>query len=153
MEFEKPVLREPIRAGTLNDLSNYIFDFGPFTKEGIAPRIITKNADFVEIRFEDVFAGGMNFEKPVLWQPLNAGGMYAIPLGTRPPFPGDTMHLIDFADETGHDLFFTVGSGAVMVLIGSQHAKILGYVEATGAGNFLSVIEFAKHGLFGDYIK
>jgi hypothetical protein len=152
MEFEKPVVREPWRIGSIAFLDEP--DVLVFTNAGVADRLIYRVGNIDEIGIEDLFDAGMNNTAPVLRDPVNAGISHEIPVGARPNWPGDTLHLLDFDEDLGHDLTPGINKGFILVGITSRRSVILGTMADSVVGfNGLGLIEFLVYGQYQDRME
>jgi hypothetical protein len=154
MGNEKPVVREPWANGEAMVLFDDYADILSFTSTGIAERLVYRVGDCTEFDVEDLFVGsGMNNDKPVLRMAVNAGGSREIPIGARPTWPGDTLHLIDFEEDVGVDFSPGLSSGLVMVVVNSRQSVLLGSITDSFAGyNGLGTIKFLIYGQFKDLL-
>jgi hypothetical protein len=152
MSDEKPVLREPYLAGAMLLLEEP--EIESFTSVGIADRLVYRVGASIEISIEDFLLDGMNNTKPVLRSPVNAGGGREIPIGARPTFPGDNLHLLDFEEDYGRDLEPGIDRGLVLVGVTSRRAVLLGGMTDSELGfNSLGIIEFLVFGLHQDLLS
>src|SRR4030042_887360 len=99
MGGEKPVIREPYSDGNQMLLLDEP-EILSFTGEGIADRLVYRVGSWVEFRIDDsLLPPGMNDTKPVLREPVNAGGSKEIPIGAKLGLPGDTLRILDFEEN------------------------------------------------------
>jgi hypothetical protein len=151
MGNEKPVIREPYSDGNQMLLLDEP-EILSFTSEGITDRLVYRIGSCVEVMIDDyLLTSGMNDTKPIIRDPVNAGGVREIPIGARPTWPGDTLHLLDFEEDSGHDLAPGINKGFIMVGITSRRSVILGTMADSVVGfNGLGLIEFLVFGQYQD---
>jgi hypothetical protein len=144
MKFEKPVLRGAVTDGVLLNISDDVLEIESFTSTGIVQPLVYGVGVLRELDIEEVFvAPGMNGEKPVLWQPENAGASNLIPIGAVPPWPGDAMALLDFDEGTEIDINIGINQGTIFVGINSRQGVVLGSLVDSIAGFYsLGLIDF-----------
>lgn len=140
-----PVLPVVYGAGEMT-----VFDwpeFESFTSTGIAERMVYRLGECKEFEVDDFWESMDNEARPVLRDPINAGGSVEIPLGARPAYPGDSLHLLDFEEDSGRDFTPGMNRGLVMVGITSRRSVLLGTISDSVIGfNGLGLIEFIVGG-------
>jgi len=98
MEFEHPVVRDPYNVGSLLLLEDP--EILTFTGEGIADRVVYRVGSCVELLIDDfLLAPGVDNTKPIIREPVSAGGLSEIPIGARLGLPGDTLRILDFEEN------------------------------------------------------
>jgi len=150
MGADTPVLRDPYSAGPLSLLDEP--EIEQFVSEGIADRLVYRVGSAIEIFLDDYFlTPGMNNTGPVVRLPVRAGSSREIPIGARPVYPGDTLHLLDFEEDSEHDLTPGINKGLVFVGITSRRSVILGSIADSVVGfSGLGLIEFFVSGQYQD---
>lgn len=145
MTFEEPVLREPYLDGSMLLLSEP--EIESFTSEGIADRLVYRLGECKEFEVDDFWESMDGEAGVVIRDAVNAGGSREIPLGARPTYPGDTLHLLDFEEDSGRDFTPGINRGLVMVGITSRRSVLLGTISDSVIGfNGLGLIEFIVGG-------
>lgn len=153
---EMPVLRFPVN--TLEGMIDLSADISveSFVKEKIVERLVMRNSSGTEI--EEIIEGILELqgsaETPIIRMSISDGSLAMIPLGTKPPWPGDTMHLIDFDEEYGKDMVFQMEKGILLVGINSFRHVLLGSIADAALGyNSLAVIEYLDKSLHEDLLN
>jgi hypothetical protein len=144
MSFEKPVLRSAVTDGVLLDISDDVLVIESFTSAGIVMPVVYGVGALVEIDVEEVFVvPGMEYEKPVLWRPVGAGTFAEIPIGAKPPWPGDTMTILEFDEDVPYDFSPGINKGTIFVAVTSQTGVLLGSISDVAVGYYgLGLIQF-----------
>jgi hypothetical protein len=150
MEFQKLVVHEAYGAGSLLLLEDP--EILTFTGGGIADRLVYRVGSCVELLIDDyLLTPGMDDTKPIIRYPVSAGTAVEIPIGAKPTWPGDTLHLLDFDEDAGRDLNTGINRGLVLVGITSRRSIILGTMADSVAGfSGLGLIEFLVSGQYTD---
>jgi hypothetical protein len=148
MSFEKPVLRGTVLDGLLLDISDDVLAIESFTSTGIVMSLVYGVGVLTEIDIEDLIEPvGMSYEKPVLWQAVNAGTFAEIVLGARPPWPGDTMTILEFDEDVPYDFSPGIAAGTIFVGVTSRSGVLLGNISDAVVGfNRLGLIRFLVSG-------
>lgn len=140
-----PVLPVVYGAGEMT-----VFDwpeFESFTSTGIAERMVYRFGECKEFEVDDFWESMDGEAGVVIRDAVNAGGSREIPLGARPTYPGDTLHLLDFEEDSGRDFTPGINRGLVMVGITSRRSVLLGTISDSVIGfNGLGLIEFIVGG-------
>ncbi len=150
-----PVIRDPVNSGAMADVSDILDDFVLVPTTTVIDRryVINLGTMTVLSEIDDLIESISGTTTPVIRNAVNAGNLANIPIGTRPPWPGDTLHLIDFEEEFGRDLEPTSDISVVLIKIGDSNGVILGnFADAELGFSSLSSIEFMKNGLYVDLV-
>ena len=144
MSFEKPVLRSAVTDGVLRDISDDVLVIESFTASGIVMPLVYGVGVLREIDIEELFVlPGMSYEKPVLWNAVNAGTFAEIKIGARPPWPGDTMTILEFDEDVPFDFSPGITQGTIFVAVTSQTGVLLGSISDAVVGfNGIGLIQF-----------
>lgn len=152
--FEKPVLSFAITDGNLFDISDDVLEVFSFTSGGIVSSLVYGVGALVEIDTEELIEPvGFSYEKPVGWLAVNSGLAQEIPIGAKPPWPGDTLTLIDFDEDYGGDLSLGSPQGLIFVAINSRSGILLGSMADSVLGfNGISAIKFLVPEQYADLV-
>ena len=153
-----PVVYDTVYYGGMVSLDEFV-DVEQFTGEGFADQIVSRQGSLLEIEIEELLLS-ISDGFPVVYDVAPSGSMDEILLGGSEPLPDDTLHLIDFRENSvTHEFTFENGllknwrdySGGVIPQVHNTHTIVMsnGLVTAysvavggtkSGSSNAVSMI-------------